>query len=251
MTQFNHKTVLVTGAGGGIGSATAQRFAQMGATVIVADIINTAAEKTAQAINLQGGKAEVVAFDLTSKDACQQAIEKIEKCYQHIDILVNNAGVMRRGELLHLSEKDWLLSLDVNLNALFYLCQAALPKMIASGGGSIVNTASQWGVTPASGHIAYNVSKAAVVAFTKSLARDYAPQKIRVNAVCPGEIHTPMLEKGIAEKGKTIRDLEKLIPFGRIGRPEEVAALITFLASSDAEFICGACVEITGAQAVT
>lgn len=250
MARFVGKTALVTGAGGGIGSATARRLAEEGATVIVADAVSDTAEKTVREIIKQGGKAEALVFDLTNGNACLQAIADVENKYGHIDILVNNAGAMRRGELLHTSEADWLLSLEVNVNALFHLCQAVLPNMIAAGGGAIVNTASQWGLTPAPGHIAYNVSKAAVVAFTKSLARDYAPHKVRVNAVCPGEIHTPMLEKGIKEKGKTIADLDVMVPFGRIGKPEEVAALIAFLASNEAAFTCGACVEITGAQAV-
>ena len=250
VTRFIGKTALVTGAGGGIGSATARRLAQEGARVIVADAVEETAYITVQAIIEQGGQAEALVFDLTNGDACRKAVAELEEKYGHIDVLVNNAGAMRRGDLLHTSEADWQLSMMVNVNALFYLCQAVLPKMIEAGGGAIVNTASQWGITPAPGHIAYNVSKAAVVAFTKSLARDYAPSKVRVNAVCPGEIHTPMLEKGIAEKGKTIADLDAMVPFGRIGKPEEVAALIAFLASSEAEFTCGACVEITGAQAV-
>ncbi|GAB2737794.1 hypothetical protein GCM10027174_08730 [Salinifilum aidingensis] len=113
-----------------------------------------------------------------------------------------------------------------------------------------MNTASQWGLSPAPGHIAYNVSKAAVVAFTKSLARDYAPHHIRVNAVAPGEIRTPVLEDNLARTGRSTADLDARVPFGRIGRPEKVAALVAFLASDEAPFMCGSVVEITGAQAV-
>ena len=116
--------------------------------------------------------------------------------------------------------------------------------MIAAGRGAIVNTASQWGLHPAPGHIAYNVSKAAVVSFTQNLARDYAPYNVRVNAVCPDEIHTHMLESGLARKGLTVADLDKKVPFGRIGRPEEVAALVAFLASDEAPFTEGAIAEL-------
>lgn len=250
MQRFTGKTALVTGGGGGIGSATCRRLASEGARVIVADAVETTAQATVDDLREAGAEAEVRVFNLTSADECRAAVADIEAQHGRIDVLVNNAGAMRRGALLDTSEEDWALSMAVNVDALFHMCRAVLPGMIAAGGGSIVNTASQWGITPAPGHIAYNVSKAAVVSFTKSLAVDYAPHKVRVNAVCPGEIHTPMLERGIAEKGKTIADLDKLVPFGRIGKPEEVAALITFLASDEAEYICGACVEITGAQAV-
>ena len=248
--RFEGKTALVTGGGGGIGSATCRRLASEGARVIVADAVEATAQATASELRDQGAEAEASIFNLTSADDCRTAVTDIEDRFGRIDVLVNNAGAMRRGNLLDTSEADWNISMAVNVNALFHMCQAVLPGMIAAGGGAIVNTASQWGFTPAPGHIAYNVSKAAVISFTKSLAVDYAPHNVRVNAVCPGEIHTPMLERGVAEKGKTIADLDKLVPFGRIGKPEEVAALIAFLASTEAEFICGACVEITGAQAV-
>lgn len=243
-------TALVTGGGGGIGSAVCRQLSAEGATVLVADASAEHAHAVAEELRASGGSAEALVFDLTSASACRESVARVEREHGAIDVLVNNAGAMRRGALLDTSEEDWDLSFQVNVNALFHMCRAVLPGMIANGGGAIVNTASQWGLTPATGHIAYNVTKAAVVSFTKSLARDYAPDKVRVNAVCPGEIHTPMLERGIAEKGKTIADLDALVPFGRIGKPEEVAALISFLASKDAEYICGACVEITGAQAV-
>jgi NAD(P)-dependent dehydrogenase (short-subunit alcohol dehydrogenase family) len=151
---------------------------------------------------------------------------------------------------MELTQEDWDLTLAVNVTSMFHLCQATIPHMIKAGGGAIVNTASQWGLHPAPGHIAYNVSKAAVASFTENLARDYAPQKIRVNAVCPGEIGTPMLQKAAERKGLTFADFDKMVPFGRIGRPDEVAALMAFLASDEAEFMCGSLVEITGAQPV-
>ncbi len=248
--RFEGKIALVTGGGGGIGSAVCRQLAGEGARVFVADVSAEHANAVAEELRASGAEAEALVFDLTSAGACREAVERVVREHGAIDVLVNNAGAMRRGVLLDTSEADWDLSIQVNVNALFHMCRAVLPAMITNGGGSIVNTASQWGLTPAPGHIAYNVTKAAVVSFTKSLARDYAPAKVRVNAVCPGEIHTPMLERGIAEKGKTIADLDAQVPFGRIGKPEEVAALIAFLASDEAEFICGSCVEITGAQAV-
>lgn len=244
--RFQNKTVIVTGAAGGIGSAIATRFASEGAKVVLTDV--NAAGVTAAAAAIPGARA--FASDISTPEGCRAVIAEVIATEGAIDVLCNNAGINRRGPLLDLSPEDWRLSFAINVDALFHLCAAALPHMIAAGGGAIVNTCSQWGLHPAPNHIAYNVTKAAVASFTQNLARDYAPRNIRVNAVCPGEIHTPMLEAGVKRSGRTIADLDKLVPFGRIGKPEEVAALIAFLASDEAAFMCGSLVEITGAQAV-
>ena len=248
--RFTGKVAIVTGAAGGIGSAICQRLAQEGAAVVATDVNTGGAETTAAAIQEAGGSARAFASDIATSEGCRAIVEDVLGREGRIDILCNNAGINRRGPLLAISEEDWRLSFAVNLDAMFHLCRAALPSMIEAGGGAVVNTASQWGLHPAPNHIAYNVTKAAVASFTQNLARDYAPQKIRVNAVCPGEIHTPMLEAGVTRSGRTIADLDKLVPFGRIGKPEEVAALVAFLASDEAAFMCGSLVEITGAQAV-
>jgi 2-hydroxycyclohexanecarboxyl-CoA dehydrogenase len=248
--RFKEKVVIVTGAAGGIGTAIAQRFAAEGARVIVTDMNGEGLKATTAAIQATGGLARSFVADIATADGCRAVIADALAHEGRIDVLCNNAGINRRGNLLALTPEDWTLSFAVNIDAMFHLCQAALPQMIAQGGGAIVNTASQWGLYPAPNHIAYNVTKAAVASFTQNLARDYAPQKIRVNAVCPGEIHTPMLEAGVRRSGRTIADLDKLVPFGRIGQPEEVAALVAFLASDEAAFMCGSLVEITGAQAV-
>jgi 2-hydroxycyclohexanecarboxyl-CoA dehydrogenase len=248
--RFHRKTALVTGAGGGIGSAISRRLATEGAHVVVADANAVTAKEVTEALVREGLSADSMVFNLLDPEASTAAVQQIVKAHGRLDVLVNNAGVNRRGDLLSLTENDWDLSFAVNVDSLFHLCRAVLPHMMESGGGSIVNTASQWGLYPAPGHIAYNVSKAAVVAFTKNLARDYARHNIRVNAVAPGEIHTPMLETGLARSGRTVAALDALVPFGRIGKPEEVAALVAFLASDEAPYICGSVIEITGAQAV-
>ncbi|MEB3046107.1 SDR family NAD(P)-dependent oxidoreductase [Rhizobium mulingense] len=250
MKRFLGRVAVVTGGGGGIGSAICKRLADEGALVVVTDANAEAAGDVAAGIEAAGGSAVAIGADISRKSECVDLIEKAFAIRGRLDVLVNNAGINRRGNLLSLSDEDWSTSFAVNLDSMFHLCRAALPHMIAAGGGGIVNTASQWGLYPARNHIAYNTTKAAVAAFTQNLARDYAPDKVRVNAVCPGEIHTPMLEAGVTHSGRTIADLDKLVPYGRIGRPEEVAALVAFLASDEAAFMCGSLVEITGAQAV-
>jgi NAD(P)-dependent dehydrogenase (short-subunit alcohol dehydrogenase family) len=246
MNRFEEKTALITGGSGGIGAAICKRFAAEGAHVVICDLNAEASEALASEI----GNASVQTVDITDSLAARSMIDEVVSQQGRLDILCNNAGINRRGALLDLTEEDWVATFAVNLNAMFHLCQAALPHMIDAGGGAIVNTASQWGLYPAPGHIAYNTSKAAVAAFSQNLARDYAPDKIRVNAVCPGEVRTPMLEAGLARSGRSIEDLNKLVPFGRVGEPEEIAALIAFLASDEAAYMCGSLIEITGAQPV-
>jgi NAD(P)-dependent dehydrogenase (short-subunit alcohol dehydrogenase family) len=250
MERFTGKVAVVTGGGGGIGSAICRRLADEGAFVVVSDMNGEAAGNVAASIEAAGGSAVAIAADISRKDACFDLVARAFNQKKRIDILVNNAGINRRGNLLSLTDEDWHTSFAVNLDAMFHLCRAVIPHMIEAGGGAITNTTSQWGLYPAPNHIAYNVTKAAVASFTQNLARDYAPHKIRVNAVCPGEIHTPMLEAGVKRSGRTIADLDKLVPFGRIGKPEEVAALVAFLSSDEAAFMCGSLVEITGAQPV-
>ena len=248
--RFTGKTAIVTGGAGGIGTAICQRLASEGAFVVVTDTNAENATKVAADITASGGAAIAIPADISSEAACTDLIAQVFKLRGQIDVLVNNAGIMRRGNILDLSVQDWNDLFAVNINAMFHLCRAALPHMIAGGGGAIVNTASQWGLHPAPNCIGYNVTKAAVASFSQNLARDYAPHNVRVNAVCPGEIHTPMLEAGAKRSGRTIADLDALVPFGRVGRPDEVAALVAFLASEEAAFMCGSLVEITGAQPV-
>lgn len=250
MDRFKDKNVIVTGGAGGIGDAICRRFAAEGAQVWIIDTNAFQAEALAESIRVDGGRAQWRVVNLANATDIFAFVEELAAQEDRIDVLINNAGINRRGPLLELTEDDWHTTFTVNLDALFHMCRAVLPKMIAQGGGAIVNTASQWGLHPAPGHIAYNTSKAAVAAFTQNLARDYAPNKVRVNAVCPGEVRTPMLESNLARSGRSLDDLNALVPFGRIGEPEEIAATIAFLASDEAPYLCGALLEITGAQAV-
>ncbi len=250
MNRFVGQTALITGGSGGIGAAICERLASEGAHVVICDLNVGASEALAADLMAKDHKASVQTVNIADGVAAKAMIDEIVATHGRLDVLCNNAGINRRGDLLSLSEDDWFATFSVNLNAIFFLCRAALPHMIEAGGGAIVNTASQWGLHPAPGHIAYNVSKAAVASFIQNLARDYAPQKIRVNAVCPGEVRTPMLESNLAQSGRSLDDLNAMVPFGRIGEPSEIAALVAFLASDEAAYMCGSVIEITGAQAV-
>ncbi len=246
MNRFDNKVAVVTGGSGGIGSAICRRLSSEGAHVVICDLNESASQALAKDI----GNASVETVDISKSEDARNMIERVVEQQGQLDVLCNNAGINRRGALMELSEDDWDATFAINITSMFHLCQAAIPHMISAGGGAIVNTASQWGLHPAPAHIAYNTSKAAVAAFTQNLARDYAPDKIRVNAVCPGEVRTDMLAAGLKRTGRTFEDLDKLIPYGRIGKPEEIAALVAFLASDEAAFMCGSLVEITGAQPV-
>ena len=169
------QSILTTGATSTIGRAICHALVVEGAQVVVTDVNAEGAEATAVQIVAQGGKARVLASDISQPEGCRAIVENVIATEGAIDVLCNNAGINRRGNLLSLTPEDWRLSFAINVDAMFHLCQTALPHMIAAGGGAIVNTASQWGLHPAPNHIAYNVTKAAVASFTQNLARDYAP----------------------------------------------------------------------------
>lgn len=241
-------TILVTGSAGGIGSAIATACARQGGTVIAVDRVEMprVPSLTAEV----GARIIPHLADISTTAGCSALLAEALARFETIDGLVNCAGVMRRGSLLEVDEDDWAASYAVNVDAVMRLCRGLLPSLISAGSGAIVNIASQWGLHPAGGHIAYNSSKAAVISFSQSLARDYGGDGVRVNAICPGEILTPMLQQKLETSNIAEAGLARSIPLGRLGRPEEVAELTTFLLSDRASFISGAAIEITGAQQV-
>ena len=171
-----------------------------------------------------GGAITFVAGDLRDRTYCERVVTETVGRWGGVDILFNNAGIIPRGSILETSDDMWHAALDVNLTAMFYPCRAAIPAMKERGGGAIVDTSSVWGVYPGPGHIAYCTSKGAVASFTKSLGRDHAPDGIRVNAVCPHEINTPMLRSGFEHRGldpqKAVEDLNRTVPLGHIADPK-------------------------------
>jgi NAD(P)-dependent dehydrogenase (short-subunit alcohol dehydrogenase family) len=253
--RFSGKAAIVTGGAGGVGRALVRRLTREGAGVMVADVSADGCRLLVEEIDATGGGAVTfVVGDVRDKTYCERVVAATVEQLGGVDILFNNAGIIPRGTILETTDDMWHAALGVNLTAMFYLCRAVIPLMKERGGGAIVNTSSVWGVYPGPGHIAYCTSKGAVASFTKSLGRDHAPDGIRVNAVCPHEVNTPMLRSGFERRGldphKAIEDLNKTVPLGRIAEPEEIADVMVFLASDEARYIAGETVEVTGAKPV-
>ncbi len=252
--RFDDKSVVITGGVGGIGQALVELFAVEGANVLFSDRSEEDCGDLSEALKRKGLDTHYLAGDLRQKNYCEALIAEAVLTYGGVDILINNAGIIPRGNILDTTDDMWFSALDVNLTAVFYLCRAAIPQMQKAGGGAIVNTSSTWGIYPGPGHIAYCTSKAALAALTKSLGRDHAPDGIRVNAVCPNEVNTPMLRSGFIARGidpnNAIEELGKTVPLGHIAEPAEIADVIAFLASNDARYVCGETVEVSGAKPV-
>ena len=252
--RFSEKIAIVTGGAGGVGRALVRKLTREGAAVMVADLSADGCRAIVDEIEVAGGAVAFVAGDVRDRTYCEQVVAETVQRFGGVDILFNNAGIIPRGTILETSDDMWHAALGVNLTAMFYLCRAAIPAMKERGGGAIINTSSVWGVYPGPGHIAYCTSKGAVASFTKSLGRDHAPNGIRVNAVCPHEINTPMLRSGFERRGldpqKAVEDLNKTVPLGHIAEPEEIADVMVFLASDEARYIAGETVEVTGAKPV-
>jgi meso-butanediol dehydrogenase/(S,S)-butanediol dehydrogenase/diacetyl reductase len=253
--RFRNKVVVVTGGAGGVGQALVRLFASEGARLMIADMNESGCQTAAEEARRLGADADFLAGNLGQKAYCEAVIARTVDRFGGIDILLNNAGTIPRGTIEETTDEMWFSAMDVNLNAVFFLCRAAIPHMMQRGGGAIVNTSSVWGTYPGPAHVAYCTSKGAVAALTKNLGRDCAPLGIRVNAVCPHEINTPMIRSGFERRGldpdKALEALNKTVPLGRIAEPEDIADVIAFLASDQARYIAGECIEATGAKPVS
>jgi NAD(P)-dependent dehydrogenase (short-subunit alcohol dehydrogenase family) len=243
--RFTAKVAVVTGAGVGIGQATALQLAAEGASVVVLDREAETAQETAALIRSEGGSARSVTCDLTAPAQVAAAFEQVESDVGGVDVLVNNAGVVRYGPVDEFSDEDWDLVIDTNVKGTFLTVKHAVPSMRRRGGGAIVNTASTQAFASQQLVAAYSASKGAIVSMTRTLALDHAKDGIRVNCVCPGSVQTPMLRYGAellvdADPEMTMQEWGGLHPLGRLIQPEEVAAMIVFLASDDAAAITGA-----------
>jgi len=239
--RFANGKALVTGASGGIGKVLVKALRAEGAQVAVTDLDTSSIEADAH-------------FDgnLMNRAFCDELPELAAAEFGGLDILCNNAGVITRGPITETTDDDYLLTMGVNVEAPFRLCRSAIPFM--KNGGAIVNTASCWGLRPGPNHPLYVMSKAALASMTQCLGRDHAYQGIRINAVCPNEVNTPMLRTGFEVRGldakKAIDDLNGSVPIGRIAEPKEIVDVILFLLSEAAGYMCGSLVEINGGKPV-
>ena len=249
--HFNEKVAFVTGAGGGIGRATAIAFARAGASVALVDVDSGANEITAKQVRDIGGKALAIQCDLTVEADIQDALDRTVHGLGGLDFAFNNAGKYQTpAPTANITAAEWRKILDINVTSTFLCMRNQIPIMLARGGGAIVNTSSGAGVMGIRGAAAYAAAKHAVIGLTRSAALDYAPRGIRINAVCPGIIETNM---AIEVSGGTAEGLARMAaeePVGRLGRPEEIASAVLWLCSSTAGFAIGHALVVDGGHTI-
>jgi NAD(P)-dependent dehydrogenase (short-subunit alcohol dehydrogenase family) len=239
------KVAIVTGGGSGIGKATALLFAREGARVVVGDIDATSAQATVQEIRAEGGTARAVRVDVAQAADMERLIAAAVQEYGTLDILFNNAGIGKRVPLVHMRQSDWQQVIDVDLKSVFLGSKYAAPVMRQSGGGSIINTASIFGLVGAEGVAAYNAAKGGVVLLTRNMALEHAKDNIRVNCICPGHTDTPILSD-LRLDPAMLETIRQRYPMGRFARPEEIAYGVLFLASDASSFMTGAVLVVDG-----
>lgn len=243
--DFSQKVAFVTGGASGIGESCIKQFADNGAAVVIADRTVAAGEKLAAAIAAQGGRALFIEMDVTNAANVQAAVERAEKQFGGIDFAVNCAGISGESNTLTAySLEGWHNNINVNLNGVFYSMRSQIPAMLRRGGGAIVNLSSIMGLVSSPTTPAYVAAKHAVAGLTKNAAQTYAAQGVRVNAVCPGYIDTPMLRANATPE--MIAMGASMHPIGRLGKAEEIAAMALFLCSDSASFITGGIYPVDG-----
>jgi NAD(P)-dependent dehydrogenase (short-subunit alcohol dehydrogenase family) len=246
--RLKDKRAFISGAGGGIGRATALKFAAEGAAVIVSDIRATPAEETAQAITAAGGRAVTAIGDLTDPAACETIFASGADALGGIDILFNNAGIIAAEDAgpVETPLAAWNATINANLTAVFLACKYGIPHLLRAGGGAIVNNASLVAlVGSAYPQIAYTAAKGGVLSMTREIAVMYGRKNIRANAICPGPTATPLVTAFMSDQ-EAWEIRRPFMPMGRLGRPEEIANLVAFLASDEASYITGAAYPIDG-----
>ncbi len=240
---------VVTGAGSGIGQASAIRLAEEGATVVCADINESAAKRTSDSINATAGRSTWATLDISDSTGCTDLVDKTARDFGSVDILVNNAGVNLPGVFHEVSNETIDRTLNVNVKGAMYLTRAAIPYMLKKGAGSIVNMSSVNGLVSEPFLSVYSASKGAIVMFTRGIALDYAKQGIRCNAICPGWVDTPINHahaKMLGGLDHVYETIDSFQPIGRPGTSREIANLVLFLASDESSFMTGSIVSADG-----
>jgi NAD(P)-dependent dehydrogenase (short-subunit alcohol dehydrogenase family) len=245
------KVALISGAGSGIGRATAQLFAAEGAAVAVLDLRAVAADETVAKIVADGGRAVSLVANVASADEVEAAVATAISALGRLDVVYNNAGVDSKGSVADATEDDWDRAFAVNAKGTFLVSRAAVPHLIEAGGGSIINQGSVAALVGVPNFAAYCAAKGAVVALTRSMAVDLAQHQIRVNVICPGTVFTPLMEPMLMARGDgdLQAGLAKTLlkyPIGRLGTPEDIARVALFLACDDAAFLTGSTVTADG-----
>ena len=244
--KLDGKNALVTGGGRGIGRAIALALARDGAQVAVADVDAASASRVAAEAAALGRKAVAIRVDLTRRAEVEAMVARAVSELGSVDILVNNAGWDKVAPFLESDEESWDRIIDLNFRALLYTCRAAVPGMVERGGGRVVNIGSDAGRGGSYGQAVYSGTKGAVIAFSKTLARELAKSKVAVNVVCPGLTETHLLQECRDRMPKVMDAVTRAIPWGRVGAPEEVAEAVAFLASPAAEYITGQTLSVSG-----
>lgn len=255
MTRLNGKITAITGAGRGIGRAAAELFAQEGATVAILEVNETLGKETETVINENGGKAKFFKVDVRDPANVAEVFGKIEAIYGSLHVLYNNASVFlgqADGPVAELPLETWDKITGINLNGLYYCCKYAVPMLMKSGGGSIINTSSSAGVIGIPKCDAYTASKGATISLTRSMAVEYGKNKIRVNCIAPAGIYTPMVyESNINNPDFDYEFFKKVTPLGRWGTAEEVAKVALFLASDESSYVTGTVIVTDGGITIT
>ncbi len=256
MFDLSAKTAVVTGSGSGIGEAIARLFARQGARVALLDVDAAAAASVAEDIRTSGGAAESWPCDVSNARQVQVAFADVVGRFGRLDILVNNAGVAQVGDVMATNEEDLDRVYRVNVKGVYLCSRAALPSMLAQGGGVILNMASIASMIGVPERFAYSMSKGAVLTMTLSIAVDYVKRNIRCNCICPARIHTPFVDGYVSahypgREAETLARLAAYQPVGRMGRPDEVASLALYLCSDEAAFVTGAAYPIDGGVLAT
>lgn len=246
--RLRGKIALVTGFGSGLGRAIAILFAREGASVMGTSTTDAKGKETLEVIKRNGGKARFRVGDVRKTQDMKMVVEEAVANFGGLEIVVNSAGVRTNGSITEISEEDWGRTVDTNLKGVFVVSRLAIPEMVRRGGGVIINISARSGITGQAGRAAYCASKGALITLTEAMAEDHAPQKIRVNCICPGPTRTPMVDTSTPEK---LARYAKRVPLGRIGEADDIARAAVYLASDEASHVTAAILPVDGGMRLT